>query len=725
MSVTLESSLNSLKLALAQLGSAGAAGQASAVSATSAVTGAVATPNTASASSISLTRSAVRQLDLQRQLDGAYTAQAMLEVVGKNNAQIMGRLQNLKKVVVQATSEQTVQAERAFLVSQFEGIRKSLLSTAQNASWNGTRLFDGSAGPGRDGVMSFRVGSGSAGKIDISLPNLREDAVRASGLRAVQGSLGPGTREQQVISLADTNLAYTSGALSVGGVTLSTGALAANASVADLVAALSGDANYADAAFTLADNGANGLVIDWKNNGEISDTAQLQLTANAQVLTATRSVTGVSTADLPAVSEEQFISMSDSDLASASSVWLNDGSGSQNSFGLAFSAGTTLGALADALNSSYSASMPFVVTAEASGLRLQWASAGPQAGRAALAVSSPDASQAGFATNVFDATQVTVGADAGLREEQSVALNDAAIQGKTVTLTANNVTLSSGAMSSSATLADLVTALQADEDYQNAGFTLSMQTTGGIGSGLSLSWASEAAIADPASLSIVDNVSSSTLIADETTAGTNTSLDDGTREVQQIAIRASAIAGRNVQLRAGDFALFSGTLDSNATLRQLSDALKANPRYDAAPFTISQERPGYLTLTWKTPGTFSQIAALEVQPDAPFTSLLRRGGISSVDAAKSMNDAIDLAIKTISDSENNLSSASLQLVSAVQLLSSRQTSAVPSVAEQSSNAYVNAISTMLRTQITGNTTQAAQAQANFTPQSVISTLQFK
>ena len=649
----------------------------------------------------------------------------MLEVVGKNNAQIMGRLQNLKKVVVQATSEQAVQAERAFLVSQFEGIRKSLLSTAQNASWNGTRLFDGSAGPGRDGVMGFRVGSGSAGKIDISLPNLREDAVRASGLRAVQGSLGLGTREQQVISLADTNLAYTSGALSVGGVTLSTGALAANASVADLVAGLSSDANYADAAFTLADNGANGLVINWKNNGEISDTAQLQLTANAQTLTATRSVTGVSTADLPAVSEAQFISVSDSDLASASAIWLNDGSGSQNSFGLAFSAGTTLSELADALNSSYSASMPFAVTAEAGGLRLQWASAGPQSGLAALAVSSPDASQTGFATSVFDASQVAVGANAGLREEQSVTLTDAAIQGKTVTLTANNVTLSSGAMSSSATLADLVTALQADEDYQNAGFTLSMQTTGGVGSGVTLSWASEADVADLASMSITDNVSSSTLIANETTAGANTSLDDGTREVQQIAVRTSAIAGRNVQLRAGDFALFSGTLDSNATLRQLSDALKANPRYDAAPFTISQERPGYLTLTWKTPGTFSQIAALEVQPDAPFTSLLRRGGISSVDAAKSMNDAIDLAIKTISDSESNLSSASLQLVSAVQLLSSRQASAVPSETEQSGNAYVNAISNMLRTQITGNTTQATQAQANFTPQSVISTLQFK
>ncbi|MFM8468081.1 MAG: hypothetical protein ACKOAO_11030 [Oxalobacteraceae bacterium] len=725
MSITLESSLNSLKLALAQFGRTGSAGQAAAVSAATAIPGVATTADTNSSAAIGLNSSAIRQLDLQRQLDSAYTAQAMLEVVGKNNAQIMGRLQNLKKVVVQATSDQIVQSERAFLVSQFEGVRKSLLSTAQNASWNGTRLFDGSAGSARDGVMSFKVGSGSAGKIAISLPDLREDAVRASGVRAVQGSLGPGTREQQLIHLAAANLAYTSGALSIGGVTLSTGALGASASVSDLVAGLSGDANYADAAFTLADNGANGLVIQWKNTGEISDTAALQLTANAQALTATRLVTGISTSDLPAVSEEQFISVSDSDLASASAVWLNDGSGSQNSFGLAFSAGTTLSALADALNSSYSAGMPFTVTAEASGLRLQWTSAGAQSGRAALAVSSPDASQTGFATSVFDASQVSAGADAGLREVQSVALNDIDLQGKTVTLSANNVTLSSGAMSSDATLADLVTALQADSAYQSAGFTLSMQTTGGVGSGLSLSWASEAAVSDLASLSLIDNVSSSTLIADQTTAGANTSLADGTREVQHIAVRTSAIAGRNVQLRAGDFALLSGTLDSNATLNQLSDALKANPRYDAAPFTISQERPGYLTLTWKTPGTSSQIAALEVQPNAPFTSLLRRGGISSVDAAKSMNEAIDLAMKTISDHASELSVAGLTLASAVQSLSSSRSSATPAVGQQSGTAYVNAISAMLRTQIAGDTGQAVQAQANFTPQAVISTLQFK
>ncbi len=731
MTVSLESSLNSLKLALAQFGTSSAAGQATAVPATNAVLGATGTANPYSAnaanttSSISLTQSGARQLDLQRQLDSAYTAQAMLEVVGKNNAQIMGRLQNLKKVVVQATSDKIVQSERAFLVSQFEGIRKSLLSTAQNASWNGTRLFDGSAGSGRDGVLSFNVGSGSAGKVDISLPNLRADAIRTSGVRALQGSLGAGTREQQTIGLDGAALANASATLTVGDVSLNTGALGASASTGDLVAGLTGDASYANAAFTLADNGANGLLINWKNTGEVSDTAQLQLTANAQTVAATRNVTGVSTSDLPAVSEEQFVSISDSDLSSAVSVMLNDGSGSQNSFGLAFSAGTTVSGLADALNSSYASGMPFSVTAESNGLRLRWASTGAQSGLASLAVSSPDAAQTGFSTSVFSAAQVAAGAAAGLREEQRIALADADISSKTVTLTANNLTLSSGAMGSSATLADLVTALQSDASYQNAGFTLGLQTTNGLASGITLSWDSPAAVNALASLSMIDNVSSSILTAAETTAGSSTSVSDGTREVQQIALRRSAIAGRNVLLRAGDFALFSGTLDTNASLTQLSDALKANPRYDAAPFTISQDRPGYLTLTWKTPGTVSQLAALEVQPDAPFTSVLRRGGIGSVDAAKSMNDAIDFAMKTISDSDSRLSSSGLQLASAVQLLSSRQASAVPSTTQQSGNAYVNAISAMLRTQIAGNTTQATQAQANFTPQAVISTLQFK
>ena len=725
MTVTLESSLNSLKLALAQVGTTGAAGQVAAAPAANAVLGAGATQNQNTTSSISLTQAVTRQLDLQRQLDSAYTAQAMLEVVGKNNAQIMGRLQNLKKVVVQATSDKLVQSERAFLVSQFEGIRKSLLSTAQNASWNGSRLFDGSAGSARDGVLSFTVGSGSAGKVSVSLPNLRADAIRSSGVRALQGSLGDGTREQQTIGLDGAALANASATLTVGDLTLSAGALGATASVSDLVAGLTGDANYADAAFTLASDGSDGLVINWKNTGEVDTTAQLQLTANAQTVAATRDVTGVSAADLPAVSEEQFISISDSDLSGAVSVMLNDGSSSQNSVGLAFSAGTTVSDLADALNSSYSASMPFSVTAESNGLRLRWSSTGAQSGLASLAVSTPDAAQTGFTTSVFSAAQITAGADAGLREEQSISLTDADISSKTVTLSANNVTLSSGAMDSDATLADLVTALQSDANYQNAGFTISLQTTNGLGSGIKLSWDSAAAVSDLASLSLIDNVSSSTLTATETTAGSSTSVSDGTREVQQIAVRRSAIAGRNVLLRAGDFALFSGTLASNASLTQLSDALKANPRYDAAPFTISQDKPGYLTLTWKTPATVGQMAALEVQPEKPFTSVLRRGGISSVDAAKSMSDAIDLAMKTISDSDTGLSSAGLQLASAVQLLSSRQTSAVPSKAQQSGNAYVNAISAMLRTQIAGNTSQATQAQANFTPQAVISTLQFK
>jgi hypothetical protein len=542
-------------------------------------------------------------------------------------------------------------------------------------------------------------------------------------VRAIQGSLGPGTREQQTISLAGANLAYASGALTVGDLTLNSGTLGTGATATDLVTGFASDANYANALFTLADNGSNGLAISWKSTGEITGTAQLQLTATAQTVTASRSVTGVSAADQPAVSEEQFISIADSDLSRAVSVMLNDGSGAQNSYGLGFSGGTTLSDLAAAINASYSSSMPFSVTAQSDGLRLLWSGGGNQSGLASLAVSSPDVTQTTYATSIYSASEVSSGAVAGTTEVQKLALSADDVRGKTLTLSANGVTLSSGAMSATATMADLVAALQSDTNYSNAGLEITEDTTNGVTSGLTLSWTSATAVSDFASMSVIDSLASSTFEATETTAGIHTSVADGTREVQQISVRASAVAGRNVMLRAGNYTLFSGTLDSAASINQLADALKASPRYSAAPFTVSQDRPGYLTLTWKTPGTVSQLAALEVQPDAPLQSLLRRGGVGSAEAATSMSDAIDLAMQTMTSSSDILSFAGLQLTAAVQKLSSRQSSSGP-ITQHPGTAYVNAISSMLRSQISGNTSQATAAQANFTPQGVITTLQF-
>ncbi len=726
--VTLESSLNSLKLALAQYGTAGAVGQVSALLPT-AQNGVQlgmqpSAPAVSDVSGISLTQSAARQLDLQRQLDSAYRAQAMLEVAGNASAEMMTRLKNLKKVTVQATRETLVDSERAFLISQFEGLRQNILSTAQNTRWNGARLFDGSAGSGRDGVLSFTVGAGSGGTVNLAMPNLREDAVRLSGVRAVQGSLGPGRAEQQTLDLTGARLAYASATLTVGDTTLSAGTLGADATVAGLVSAFSNDAGYADAPFTLADDGANGLTLAWKTNGAIEAAAQLQLTATPATISATRSVTGASVSDLPAQSEKQFISLTDSDLASGVSVLLADGSDAQNSVGLALSGGTTVSALADAINASYADDLPFTVTAESGGLRLNWRTTGERSGLASLAVSAPDAAGTGFATAVFGASQVTAGAAAGRREVQGIALDASAIGGRTFTLSANGVTLSSGAMADGAGMADLVSAFQSDAAYADAGFEIAQDTANGVATGLVLNWSTEATVSELASLSMIDSIAASSVTAAESIAGSSTSVDDGTREVQQIAVRTSTIAGRNVQLRAGDVTLFSGVLSESASVSQLADALKNDARYASGPFTVSQERQGFLTLSWKTPGAVTQLAALEVQPEMPLLSLLKRGGIATATAATSMSRAVDLAIETLGRVSDDLGVAGLQLASAVQSLATRQPVTTASLTQQAGTAYVSAIGSMLRTQIAGNTSQATQAQANFTPQAVINTLQF-
>ena len=185
--VTLESSLNSLKLALAQFGSERAVGQASAMQPLTSVTSGNAGTVKASGITlaISLTRAATRQLDMQRQLDSAYRAQAMLEVAGNASAQMMARLKNLKKNIVQATSETLAQSERAFLISQFEGIHQTLLSSAQNTRWESMRLFDGSAGARREHVSAAEAAKSMSNAIDLAMQTITRfgDDLGVAGLQ--------------------------------------------------------------------------------------------------------------------------------------------------------------------------------------------------------------------------------------------------------------------------------------------------------------------------------------------------------------------------------------------------------------------------------------------------------------------------------------------------------------------------------------------------------------
>ena len=155
MTINLEPSLNFLKLALAHasLGSAGRSGQPGSVAS-------VAWAASGATPVLGLSESATRQLDLQRQLDSAYSTQAMFEVIRKTNALIMTRLRNLNPRSVQLTTERNLQSERAALASQFEGMRNNLLGAGQNMGWKGTRLLDGMA-------LGLRAGSSESYLPDV------------------------------------------------------------------------------------------------------------------------------------------------------------------------------------------------------------------------------------------------------------------------------------------------------------------------------------------------------------------------------------------------------------------------------------------------------------------------------------------------------------------------------------------------------------------------------
>ena len=718
--VTLDSSLAALKIALTQSAATGSVNQNSnRASNTQASTAGSSVVTDA----VRLSQAATNTLNNQRYLNTAYKEQSMLQVADKAASTMTSKLQDLRKLAVQATNDSLSDSERALLSAEFQGKRSSLLNMTQSARWNGSRLFDGSAGSKRDGTFSFQVGSGSSGQLDVSLPNLRQDSVRMSGVRTVQGSYATGLTELQTIDTSTVDFANKSAVLSFGDVSLSSGDLGTSASISDVVSGLTSDANYADAPFTITDSGSNTLALSWKNNGVISSTAQLQLTANAQTVSSTRSTTGVSESDLPAVAEQQFITLSDTNLSTATSVVITDSSGSQNSYGISFESGSaTISSLVDAFNTNYADSMPFTLSAESDGVRLNWNSTGAQSGTASMVVSSYDSNDGSYSTAVYDASQTAVGASAGVKEIQSFSLSDSAIQGQTITLTANGTTLSSGQMASDASLSDLLTAFQSDSNYASAGFELSLDSVDGTTGSLMLNWTTAAAVDDLASLSIQDTSSPSSLDANQIQAGSDTNTNDGTTEVQRISVSSSRIAGKNVQIRFGDFSMFSGQLGSDTSVQQMVDSFTANANYDLAPFTLSQDSPGYLNVTWKTYGPVSQLAILDVQPANPLRSLLKNGSINSQQAASSMAASIDIALQTLADTRDTIGVAGVKLTAAVEKLALSTQSINRSLTGSNSNSYAKNIASLLRSQMADNSLQAAWAQASLSSSEVANTL---
>jgi hypothetical protein len=378
--------------------------------------------------------------------------------------------------------------------------------------------------------------------------------------------------------------------------------------------------------------------------------------------------------------------------------------------------------LITALNSAGASGGSFTlseITGNSPGIQLTWNTAGSVSSPATLSISSSSSSQ------TYAASETTTGAAASrissVNEVQNIALTDSDIQSKNVTLNFRSYSLIASGMSSKATLDDLVAALTADSDYANMPFTLSVDSSSGSATGLLLTWNSGGSVFSNASLSIVDPSLASTMTSTETQKGAAPSLIDGTNEVQRISINSSLVSGHNIQLKVGDLSLYSGVMGANSSFTDLLNQIKANPLYSSAPFLLTQDSPGYLTLTWKTAGPVSDLAKVEIHSSDSILSLLKRGSVNSRDSALGMVSAVDFALGTIQDFISQLAIASIKINAAVDRLTQSQQFGLGTLSGASSG-FASAIGSMLRMQFSNNPQQAVQAQANFTPQAVVNTL---
>jgi hypothetical protein len=491
--------------------------------------------------------------------------------------------------------------------------------------------------------LAARIGAATVGEL---VPGLAMHEAQVHTL-AFGGTVGGGVPEVQTIAL----YAHTPGAqyeLTVGGTVLTTAAVPAGATAADIAAAVQAAPGYAAAPFTV--DGPDGFLrLTWKAVGDQTVTAQLQsVLVGAAVfdpdpqdgVTGAPEVQRIATGELSA-GARYLLTVGSTVLATA-----------------ALDGTPTTAELAAALQAAPGyAAAPFTVAASGSELEVTWKADGDQLDVAMLqpvvvgaAVTDP---------HPLDGS--------GTPEIQTLAPG-ALIAGASYELTVGAAVLTTGALDANPTGEELAAALQACAGYGAAAFTVAAN-----GSELVVTWKAIGDQADVAELRSI--VTGAPMWDADPVDGT-----PGTREIQTIPVAESALtAGGVYAMSVGDLTLTAAALDADPTVAELAAALRAASGYASAPFTLEAGGDN-LVLTWKEPGDQGVIAQLSgVVASEPVSSTTVQDGrgsgkfkyeVQSFDAASlSPGEAYLLAIgaTTLTTQPLDASPTVTELVSAFQV----------------------------------------------------------
>ena len=134
------------------------------------------------------TRMASQITGLSQAARNANDGVSMIQTAEAAYVEVSDMLQRMRQIAVQSASETYAASDRTALDLEFQALADEIERIAEQTTWNGLTLLDGTAGT--VGTVKVHSGANASQTVDVDVGTLSGKAVDANGLNAISDSSG-------------------------------------------------------------------------------------------------------------------------------------------------------------------------------------------------------------------------------------------------------------------------------------------------------------------------------------------------------------------------------------------------------------------------------------------------------------------------------------------------------------------------------------------------------
>ncbi len=143
---------------------------------------------------------------------------SMIQTAEAAYVEVSDMLQRMRQIAVQSASETYATSDRTALDLEFQALADEIKRIAEQTTWNGLRLLDGTAGT--VGTVKVHSGANASQTVDVDVGTLSGKAVDANGLNTISDSSGALSTSAngsftQTVNLSATTVHAASKAISI------------------------------------------------------------------------------------------------------------------------------------------------------------------------------------------------------------------------------------------------------------------------------------------------------------------------------------------------------------------------------------------------------------------------------------------------------------------------------------------------------------------------------